>query len=96
MLLNVLIAMAGSGGGSQSSGILNLLPLVLIFAVFYFLMLRPQVKRQKEVARMREALKKGDRVVTTGGIIGTIANIKEKENIIIVKGVIFWTKFALS
>jgi preprotein translocase subunit YajC len=51
------------------------LPLVLIFVVFYFLLLRPQQQRQKETRQMLAALKRGDRVVTGGGIIGTVQRV---------------------
>ena len=53
------------------------LPLVLIVVVFYFFMIRPQVKRQKELQKFREALQKGDKVVTSGGIYGRIDEIKD-------------------
>jgi preprotein translocase subunit YajC len=53
------------------------LPLLLIIVVFYFFMIRPQMKRQKELKKFREALKKGDKVITTGGIYGKIVDIEE-------------------
>jgi len=53
------------------------MPLVLIFVVFYFLLIRPQQQRQKQADQMLKALKKGDRVVTTGGIIGTVIGIDD-------------------
>jgi len=53
------------------------LPLVLIFAVFYFLLIRPQQTRQKELKRMLGALRRGDRIVTAGGILGTVSRVKE-------------------
>jgi preprotein translocase subunit YajC len=56
---------------------MSFLPLILIIVVFYFFMIRPQVKRQKEVRQFRESLKKGDNVVTTGGIYGKIVEIKD-------------------
>ncbi len=56
---------------------LSFLPLVLMFVVFYFLLIRPQQKRQKEVEAMVKNLKKGDRVATSGGVIGTIAGIQD-------------------
>ena len=56
---------------------------LLIFAVIYFIMIRPQVKQQKEHSSILENLKKGDRIITNGGIIGKIANIKGKNNEII-------------
>jgi preprotein translocase subunit YajC len=55
------------------------LPLVLIFGVFYFLMIRPQMQRQKETKAMLGALKRGDRVVTGGGILGTVQKVKDNE-----------------
>lgn len=57
----------------------SLLPLILIFAIFYFLLIRPQQKRQKERNAMLQALKKGDKVVTIGGIHGTILDITEEK-----------------
>lgn len=62
------------GGMGAYSGILMM---VLIFVVFYFFMIRPQTKRQKEIKAQREAMKQGDRVVTSGGIYGKIRDIKE-------------------
>lgn len=56
---------------------MSFLPLLLIIVVFYFFMIRPQMKRQKETRQFRESLKKGDNVVTTGGIYGKISEIKE-------------------
>ncbi len=61
----------------QANPILSFLPLVLMFVVFYFLLIRPQQKRQKEHAEMVKNLKKGDRVVTSGGIIGTVHTLQD-------------------
>ena len=61
----------------QANPILSFLPLILMFVVFYFLLIRPQQKKQKEVAEMIKNLKKGDRVVTNGGLIGTIMAIHD-------------------
>ena len=55
----------------------TMLPLVLIIVVFYFFMIRPQMRKQKELKNYREALQKGDKVVTNGGIYGKIADIAE-------------------
>jgi len=60
------------------SPIINLVPLILIFAVFYFLLIRPQKKQEKEHKNMLSSLKKNDEVVTSSGIHGTIVNIKDK------------------
>jgi preprotein translocase subunit YajC len=62
-----------------------LLPIVLIFLIMYFLMIRPQQKKHREHQQMLEALRKGDRVVTSGGLLATVLNIKEKENIVVLK-----------
>jgi len=76
--------MAGNGteGGGSS---LQFMPFILIILIIYFLMIRPQIKRQKDVRKMLSNLKKGDRVVTNGGIYGTIEGFKEKDEIIILK-----------
>jgi len=59
------------------SQLLNLLPIVLIFVIFYFLLIRPQKKSQEAHKKMIEGLKKNDEVVTSGGIHGVIVNVKE-------------------
>ncbi|MGN7357970.1 preprotein translocase subunit YajC [Paenibacillus sp. SAF-054] len=71
-----LAASTGTGGGS--GGLLTMiLPLVLMFAIFYFLLIRPQQKKQKTRNSMLGALKKGDKVVTIGGLHGTIMEITD-------------------
>ena len=57
--------------------LVQLFPLVLIFGVMYFLMIRPQMKQQKELAQMQSKLKKNDEVVTVGGLHGTVVNVKD-------------------
>ena len=69
-------APAAAGGISESS-LMSMLPLVLMFVVLYFIMIRPQMKRQKETKSMLEALAKGDEVVTTGGLIGRVTKLGE-------------------
>ena len=69
-------APAAAGGDTQSS-LLSLLPLVLMFVVLYFIMIRPQMKRQKEHKAMVEAIAKGDEVVISGGVLGRIAKLGE-------------------
>jgi preprotein translocase subunit YajC len=69
-------APAASGGGAESS-LMSLLPLVLMFVVLYFIMIRPQMKRQKEHKALIEALAKGDEVVTAGGMLGKVAKLGE-------------------
>ncbi len=65
------------GGGAQegSATLLSLVPFLLIFVIFYFLLIRPQQQRQKEQKELLAALKKGDKVVTSSGIWGTITNL---------------------
>ena len=63
---------------SQSAGAPMLIPMILIFGIFYMLVFRPQKKEQKEKKAMRENLKKNEQVVTTGGIHGTVVLVKDK------------------
>ncbi len=76
--MNNIILMAPNGGG----GLMDYLPLVLIIFVFYFFMIRPQLKKQKEQKKFRENLAKGDKVVTIGGIHGKIAEINDNTAVI--------------
>jgi preprotein translocase subunit YajC len=69
-------AQAAPGPSIQSNPIMGLMPILLIFVIFYFLLIRPQKKTQKEHAQMIEGLQKNDEVVTSGGIHGTIVNIQ--------------------
>jgi len=71
--------------GSAPNSIMMWLPIALIFVIMYFLILRPQSKRQKDHQKMLGNLKQGDRIVTAGGIHGTIAGVKEKDQTLIVK-----------
>jgi len=81
----LLMGASGAGGGQGGNPILGFLPLILIVFVMYFLMIRPQAKRQKEHKAMVQQLQKGDKILTSGGIVGTVAGIKEKESLLIVK-----------
>jgi preprotein translocase subunit YajC len=65
---------AGAGGAGL---LMQILPLILIFAIFYFLLIRPQQKKMKEHREMLAGLKRGDRVITGGGIVGTIARVRD-------------------
>jgi preprotein translocase subunit YajC len=69
-------AYAQTAAGAESS-LMSFLPIILMFVVLYFLMIRPQMKRQKEQKAMMEALGKGDEVVTAGGIVGRITKVAE-------------------
>lgn len=64
-----------AGGGDMASSLGTLLPLVLMFVVLYFVMIRPQMKRQKEHRAMIDALAKGDEVATAGGLIGKVTRL---------------------
>lgn len=70
---NFLTTTAASGAGLGSTVIM----LVLMLAVFYFMLIRPENKRKKEAEEMRSAVKTGDRITTIGGIIGTVVHVKE-------------------
>ncbi len=70
-------AMAQEAAAQGDPGLAGLIPLLLIFAIFYFLLLRPQIKRQKEHKKMTESLAKNDEVVTSGGIAGRITALDE-------------------
>jgi len=69
-------APAAASGGAESS-LLSLLPLVLMFVVLYFIMIRPQMKRQKQHKAMVEAIAKGDEVIIGGGVLGRVAKLGE-------------------
>ena len=74
-ILTVFLLM--SSGEQAQNPWSSLLPLLIIMVIFYFFLIRPQMKRQKELKNFRESLKKGDRIVTSGGIYGKINNISE-------------------
>ncbi len=65
----------GTGSGGGASGLLSLVPFLIIFILFYFLLIRPQQKKQKQQQALVDAVKKGDKVITTSGIWGTITNL---------------------
>ncbi len=68
-------APAAAAGGDMQSSLMSMLPLVLMFVVLYFVMIRPQMKRQKEHKSMVEALAKGDEVATAGGLLGRVTKL---------------------
>ena len=70
----------------SSSGISQFIPLILIFVIFYFFLIRPQQKKAKEHKQMTENLKKGDQIVTSGGIIGTVDRVMDNDRAEIVVG----------
>ncbi len=79
-MFNYLLAMAPQPGQAQGGGsmISTLIMFGAIFLIFYFMIIRPQQKRQKEREKMLNSLKKGDKIITTGGLHGTIAGIDDK------------------
>ncbi len=74
--MNYLL-MGAPANGAEQNPIMTFLPMILIIVVFYFFMIRPQMKKQKEVTAFRNSLAKGDKVVTTGGIYGKIIELKD-------------------
>ena len=79
----LLLAQApGPSPAGAAGGLISMLPFVFIFVIMYYVMLRPQMRRQKEQARLVASLKTGDRVVTASGIHGLISNVKEKTVIV--------------
>ena len=79
-----LIFLMGPQGG-EGSGFMSLLPFLAIIVIMYFLMIRPQVKKQKERQKMIDALQKGDNVVTTGGIHGKVMGFTDNDKTVILK-----------
>lgn len=82
MYLSILLGAAPADGGNQGSSMATLAMIVGLIVIFYFFMIRPQQKRQKKIRQEREAMKKGDKVVTAGGIYGTIKEVNETTFII--------------
>ena len=85
MIINFAYAQAAGASGGQGL-LVQLLPLVLIFVVFYFLLIRPQQKRVKDHKAMVESLKRGDEVITSGGIIGIVDRVMEDDRIEVIIG----------
>ncbi len=77
MLISPAYAQA-AGAASQTDTLLTFLPMVAIFVVFYFLLIRPQQKKQKEARAMLDSLEKGNEVVTAGGILGRVVKLDEQ------------------
>ena len=80
MLISTAYAQ-GTGIFDNQGALIQFLPLVLIFVVFYFLLIRPQQRKTKDHKTMLDALRRGDRVVTGGGIIGTVARVENPEEV---------------
>ena len=71
-------AWAADAGAPPSAGFLEFLPIILLFVVFYFFLIRPQQKRQKEHRDLIGGLDKGDEIVTSGGVVGTITKVEDE------------------
>lgn len=80
-----LMLFAPPTGGQTPNPFIQLVPLVLIFVVFYFFMIRPQQKKQKDREQVLDSIKRGDRVVTIGGIHGTVAGIETEKKTVLVQ-----------
>ncbi len=76
-------AYAQGTGILDQNALIQFLPLILIFVVFYFLLIRPQQRKAKDQKSMLDALRRGDRVVTGGGIIGTVARVDNPEEVVV-------------
>lgn len=81
--MNQLLIIIAPAANGQGGGIMSFLPLIAIVVVFYFFMIRPQMKKAKEQKKYIESLKKGDKILTIGGIYGKIAEVREDESMII-------------
>jgi preprotein translocase subunit YajC len=81
-MLNLIFLQAAEGAAQQGSQWSFWIMMILIFVVFYFFMIRPQTKKQKELQKQRDEMKKGDKVVTAGGIYGEIKEVQENAFII--------------
>lgn len=73
-----------SGDGSEPSAWVQLIPFALIIVVFYFFLIRPQQKKQKEREKILDALKKGDRIVTIGGLHGTVVEVNQEKKTVLI------------
>lgn len=76
MLISPAYAQAAAGG--DTTGLMGFLPIILMFVILYFLMIRPQMKRQKEHKQILDNLQKGDEVVAAGGVVGRISKVSEQ------------------
>ena len=83
MNFTIFAMMPANPDGAGPSPFSMLLPLLGMLAIFYFLLIRPQQKRQKETQKMISALKKGDKVITASGLIGTVAGLRD--DVVVVK-----------
>jgi preprotein translocase subunit YajC len=81
----LMSAAPASGSGAQPNVLIQLFPFLMMFLIIWFMIIRPQRKRQKEMDLMLNNLKIHDQIITTGGIYGTIVNIKKEKNTVVVR-----------
>ncbi len=79
MFVTPAFAQAAATGGGAAGGLIGFVPILLIFLIMYFLMIRPQQRKLKEHKAMVEALRRGDQVVTAGGMIGKVVKVADAE-----------------
>lgn len=85
-MIDVAYAQApGAAPSGPEQFLFTFAPLIAIAFIFYFMIIRPQQKKQKETQAMLNSIRKGDRVLTTGGIFGTVIGVKEKEDVVVLK-----------
>ena len=77
MILSIAYAMAPPSGSEKGNPLMTFLPLIIIFAIFYFLLIRPQQKRAKDQRNFLDSLSRGEEVITTGGLIGKIIGLTD-------------------
>ena len=87
MINNTAIAneMTTDSGGMNQANLMSFLPFIMIFVIFYFMLIRPQMKKQKEQQNMLNSLKKGEKIITASGIIGSIVKIEDDNTTVIVE-----------
>ncbi len=83
MLQQLITLQAQASAGNN--GLSSIVMIVLLFAIFYFLMIRPQQKKQKEIRKFRESLRNGDHIITAGGIYGKIKDIKDSKGTFLIQ-----------
>jgi preprotein translocase subunit YajC len=83
MFVSPAFAQAGGDVAGAGAGLVQFLPLILIFVVFYFLLIRPQQKKMKQHRDMLAAMRRGDRIVTGGGIVGTVSKVIDDNEILV-------------
>jgi len=86
MFESIAYAAEAVEGAPQVNPLVQFMPIILMFVIFYFLLIRPQQKKQKELQTMISQLKKGDKVITTGGILGIVSSIQDDYVVLTVGG----------